>query len=162
MPILSIMAFVAVMWGLWSSYKLANKPIWQRPLQIPIEKYSDRNQINPTLYLIVVFSRQGCISCLQQIQFLSQLDDNFVLIGAVPDKELNDIDFFKALGISIPLIGYSTLRGWTPPINPSIIGVNSEGAPLFTIPLLGRIDTVIELLMENYNMLWPFLVKGAN
>ncbi len=153
-----ILAFLAVAWGLGSSYRLARKPFWLRAVPLPAEL---RVQVSsgPVLYLIVVFSRQGCITCLQQIQFLRRLGENFVLLGAVPDNELADLDYFQSLGIDFPIIGISSLRGWAPRINPSVLGVNEQGAPLFAIPLLGRMDTVIELLQDNYNMLWPLLVN---
>lgn len=133
-------------------YKDARSPVLGKfPIDIPPqENVSD----DPPLFLCFFFSRHHCPVCLEAIEILNQLPQQFVVTGIVPVGELkNEADFRNATGAVFNLVSFKeSYRRFTPHYAPAIFGVKSNGDILFVLPgVPGEKEYLYDFLINFYS-----------
>ncbi len=131
----------------------------------PIPETSGVKSKEVPLYLFLFFSKNDCISCLQEIvEVLNSLPPYFCISGIVPEDELkNEQELRRLTGVSFPLFSNLRYRKYLPWHTPTIFGVSKAGKIIFILPgIQGQRNCLESTLLSIYGKLYPLLEKEGN
>ena len=126
-------------------------------VDFPIKK---ENTENPKLYLYVFFSKKNCRDCLGIIEVLNQLPSSiFVVRGAIPGSELQDIDDVRAItGATFPIESQGKFKKLVPIYTPSVVGLSKESDLFFVLPgVPGEKEYLKHFLDAFFSKIYPYL-----
>jgi len=106
-------------------YKLNKTNIFYN---FPYEKLNKINdEMKDSLHLFLFFSIKNCPPCLDIIDVLNDLENNFQVIGIVPKQELLiENDLRRITGAKFRLVSMEKYQRFMPIYAPTIVGVSSQ------------------------------------
>ena len=120
-----------------------------------------RGDVEVPLFLYVFFSKNNCIDCLGIIETLGRLPSHFVVIGLVPQSQLeNEKELREITGAAFPLISAAKYKKYIPWYTPTIIGVSPERDILFVLPgVPGEKEYLLHFLDSLYERVYPIFLE---
>jgi hypothetical protein len=115
---------------------------------------------NP-LFLYFFFSGTNCMDCLEMIEVLNNLPEQFIVTGVVPDKELkNEIELRAKSSSAFDLIGAKNFKKYSPHYWPTLIGVSKGNRIMFVLPgVPNEKEYLLNFLEEFYKEAYPILLQ---
>lgn len=125
----------------------------------PYNKLNNVEDAETPLYLFLFFSMQSCSPCLDVIEVLNRLPEEFKVIGIVPERELSDEKALRAMtGAKFELIGHKGSKKFIPPYVPALLGVSKSNKVFFILPGVPNEEEYLEqFLMDFYHKAYPLL-----
>jgi hypothetical protein len=110
--------------------------------------------------IYMFFNKNTCKSCMEVIEVLNGLPEQFKVYGVVPGPELkNELDLRNRTGVNFDLLSIKKFRKFRPLYLPSLLGVFG-GEIYFLIPATsGTKDDIFNLLMSFYYAATPIFYK---
>jgi hypothetical protein len=116
----------------------------------PIQKLKTEEE-NPRIYLIFYFSMNNCLPCLEVIETLNQLPDQYKVIGLVPDEELQFEDELRSLtGARFELKSIKRFKKYLPNYAPSLFGINQKEEIFFILPGVPGENVYLRQFLESF------------
>jgi thioredoxin-related protein len=101
----------------------------------PSNKMTGKIHPDGTLYLFIFFSKGTCSPCLDFIRVLNRIQDQFPVIGIIPDREYSEKELVARItGAQFPIESVRKYRKYAPTYNPTLYGVTKKGRILFALP----------------------------
>lgn len=125
---------------------------YQKPLKEfnPAKILEDRPKEG--LYIFAFFSLDSCPYCLEFIEVLNNLSQEFYIIGFVPDKELKSETFYhEQMGVQFKLLGLSKASKFIPNFIPSIVGPSNKGTIYFVLPGIPNQKEFLSTFLVEFN-----------
>ncbi|MCK4763054.1 MAG: hypothetical protein KAW12_12735 [Candidatus Aminicenantes bacterium] len=121
-----------------------NKPLSGFPIR-------ETGESDSPFMLYFYFSRNSCSSCMEVVNTLNRLTDDFPIFGVVPEQESHLMDYFKKK-YRFPIITANRgLKKFAPIHNPTLMGVLKSGRILFVLPgVSGQNEYLENFLYELY------------
>ena len=124
----------------------------------PMHEIKDEEN-RATLYLFLFFSKQNCKPCLEVIETLNRLPNEFKIIGIVPDRELTDEAKLREItGIRFELRGAKKYKKFIPPYAPTLFGVSKNKTILFVLPGIPHEKEYLKQFLIIIQNIWIFLI----
>jgi hypothetical protein len=140
---------------IYKSYRSAN--VFKNfPFDI-VEQNTEQKQ-----FLIFLFFRKNiCKSCLEIVDILNKLPEEFKVFGVVPESELeNELELRRYTGVNFDLLSMKKFRKFQPFYLPTLIGVFA-GKIYFVLPASsGTKDNIYNLLLSFYYAATPLFYNG--
>ena len=130
----------------------------------PYEKLSKLNDdMKDSLHLFLFFSIKNCPPCLDIIDVLNDLENNFQIIGIVPKQELLiEKDLRKITGAKFKLLSMVKFQRFIPKYAPTIVGVSGQKKILFVLPAVPyEKEYLRQFLTEFYRKAHPLLMGAV-
>jgi hypothetical protein len=111
---------------------------------------------NP-LFLYFFFSGSNCMDCLEIIDVLNTVPEQFIVLGVVPDKELkNEAELRARSGASFDLIGAKNFKKYSPHYWPTLMGISKGNRVMFVLPgVPNEKEYLVNFLEEFYKKAYP-------
>ena len=128
-----------------------NKNIFSQ-FPIILDKKTINNNDIVKLNLFIFFSQKNCGDCLQIIEVLNNLPNNFNVIGFVPNHELqNEMDLRKNTGAIFELRPIKKkLLKYLPIYTPTLYGVGKNGNIYFVLPGVPKEKDYLKKFLESF------------
>jgi len=118
--------------------------------QFPIHKLKAEKE-NPRIYLIFCFSMNNCLPCLEVIETLNQLPDQYKVIGLVPDEELQFEDELRRITTArFELRSLKRFKKYVPNYAPSLFGISQKGKIFFILPGVSGENVYLRQFLESF------------
>jgi hypothetical protein len=129
--------------------------------KFPLPEESMRGNAEVPLFLFVFFSKSNCIECLEIIKTLNRLPAHFIVIGLVPQSQLdNEKELREITGAAFPLMSNARYKKYIPWYGPSIMGVSPSGNILFVLPgVPGEKQYLLRFLDSLYEKVYPIFLE---
>lgn len=118
-------------------------------------------EVENPLYLYFFFSGSNCMDCLEMIEVLNTLPEQFIVFGVVPGKELkNEAELRARSGASFELQGAKEFKKYSPHYWPTLIGVSKGNRVMFVLPgVPNEKEYLLNFLEEFYKNAYPILLQ---
>jgi hypothetical protein len=156
-----VIAFLAVclLVSISFTYKIAqNQPFDNFP---GFHQDKKAREVENPLYLYFFFSGSNCRDCLELIDVLNTLPEQFIVFGIVPDKELKDEAKFRAMsGASFELQGAKGFKKYAPHYWPALMGISKGNRIMFVLPgVPNEKEYLLNFLEEFYREAYRILLQ---
>jgi hypothetical protein len=106
--------------------------------RFPIERLEGTAKGESCFYLVLFFSMNNCLPCLQVVDFLNEPPDRVRVVGIVPDAELPRIEEVRqTTKARFPIFGLKKWRRYDPVYAPTLFGIGPDGNVYFILPCVG-------------------------
>lgn len=149
-----LLASVSVTYKNSTQRDIDNFPGWHIPEEI-------KNRIENPFYLYLFFSERNCADCLEVIEVLNMLPEQFVIYGLVPDPELEyEAKLREITGASFEIRGASKFKQYLPHYWPTLVGVSQKNNILFVLPgVPNEKEYILEFLNSFYKSAYSLLLQ---
>lgn len=139
-------------------YKLNKTNIFYKFPYKKLNKIND--EMKDSLHLFLFFSMKNCPPCLDIIDVLNDLENNFQVIGIVPKQELLiEKDLRRITGAKFRLESVEKYQRFMPIYAPTIVGVSSQKTILFVLPAVPyEKEYLRQFLTEFHRKAYPILM----
>lgn len=118
--------------------------------QFPIHKLKAEEE-NPVIYLIFIFSLNNCLPCLEVIDTLNKLPDQYKVIGLIPDEELLfEDEIRKVTTAQFDLKSLKKFKKYVPNYAPSLFGISQKGKIFFILPGVSGENAYLRQFLESF------------
>lgn len=130
--------------------------------QKPLKEFNPATILSETpderLYIFPFFSLDSWPYCLEFIEVLNNLSQEFYVIGFIPDKELKSEKFFREpMGVQfkllVKLLGQSRASKFIPNFTPAIVGTSNKGTIYFVVPGIPNQKEFFTTFLVEFNNL---------
>ena len=132
------------------------------PKRFPPLKEAATAKTEVPLVLYIFFKKNNCRDCLEVMQSLNDLPPHFLVVGIVPQKDLEDEKELRSItGAEFPIRGPAGLERYVPWYTPSIVGASPvTGEIIFTLPgVPGSKQYVFNFLESLYEKAYPVFLQ---
>jgi len=117
-------------------YRERNRSPW---IDFPVVKQQLPANAADKMKVYFFFSIRDCATCLEIIDNLNRLRDEFVIVGIMKDQEISDIDFIRReYGVQFEIMNSRRFNKYKPVSSPSLLGVDKKGRIMGWTPVFGQ------------------------
>jgi hypothetical protein len=117
----------------------------------PLNDVTDEEFVENRFYLFLFFSKQNCKPCLEVIEELNRLPEQFQVFGIVPEDELIDEKELREItGARFTLKSAKKFKKFTPIYAPTLIGVSKHNKIFFIIPGVPNEFEYLEQFLNSF------------
>ena len=120
-----------------------------------------KDDLENPFFLYFFFSGTNCMDCLEMIEVLNNLPEQFIVTGVVPDKELkNETELRAKSSSTFDLIGAKNFKKYSPHYWPTLIGVSKGNRIMFVLPgVPNEKEYLLNFLEEFYKEAYSILLQ---
>ena len=141
--------------------------IYKNEQKLPFDNFPGCHQdkkiedVENPLFLYFFFSGTNCTDCLEMIEVLNTLPEQFIVFGVVPDKELKNKAGLRAKsGASFDLIGAKDFKKYSPNYWPALMGISKGNRIMFVLPgVPNEKEYLLNFLEEFYQESYRILLQ---
>jgi len=113
--------------------------------------------------LIFYFSINNCYPCLDDIDTLNQLSNQYKIIGLIPEEELLiEEEVRRVTGALFELKSNKKYKKFRPNYSPSLFGINKKGEIFFVLPGVPGENAYLRQFLESFLHKASPLLKDAS
>lgn len=118
-------------------------------------------EVENPLYLYFFFSGTNCMDCLEIIEVLNALPEQFIVFGVIPNKELkNEAELRASSGAAFDFQSAKDFKKYAPHYWPTLIGVSKGNKVMFVLPgVPNEKEYLLNFLEEFYQEAYRILIQ---